>query len=251
MSPESLPLIRPEWPTPDGIHAAFTLRQGGVSEAPFDTLNVGTHVGDRPEAVAENRARIGRALELPAAPAWLEQVHGIDVLNLDHVHSSLRADASFTRRPDRVCAIQVADCMPVLFAACDGSAVAAAHAGWRGLAGGVLEATVKALDIPPQNLIAWLGPAIGPTRFEVGDEVREAFLSQSRAQTSVAADAFESNERGRWWCDLHALGRLRLSALGIRSIHAGDWCTHTDAGRFFSYRRDGQCGRMTALIWLT
>jgi YfiH family protein len=157
-----------------------------------------------------------------------------------------RADAAVTRRAGRVCAIQVADCMPVLFAARDGSAVGAAHAGWRGLAGGVLEATIAALARPASDLIAWLGPAISPPNFEVGDEVREAFV----AHDSAAASAFARNARHRWQCDLYALARQRLMALGMSHISGGEHCTYADKTRFFSYRREGRCGRMAALVWL-
>lgn len=242
--------IVPEWPAPAGVRAAFTLRTGGVSRPPFDAFNVGARVGDDPHAVAANRAALRASLELPAEPAWLEQVHGTRVVDLDDeapVESQPwgRGDAAVSRSPGRICAIQVADCMPVLFAARDGSRVGAAHAGWRGLAGGVLEATVRAMDTPPAELVAWMGPAIGQAHFEVGEEVRAAFL----AADSAAAAAFSANARGRWQCDLYALAGRRLAALGVTSVHGGGWCTYSDSGRFFSYRRDGRCGRMAALIW--
>ncbi len=241
-------LIVPDWPAPPGIRAAFTLRTGGVSRPPFDGCNIAAHVGDEPRAVAGNRALLRTSLGLPAEPAWLEQVHGHEVADLDEQASHGppgRADAAVTRIPGRICAIQVADCMPVLLAAADGSAVGAAHAGWRGLAGGVLEATVRAMKTPPAELLAWLGPAIGPAHFEVGEEVRAAFL----AADAGAAAAFTANPRGRWQCDLYALARRRLAALGVSSVHGGGWCTYADPGRFFSYRRDGRCGRMAALTW--
>jgi hypothetical protein len=241
-------LILPEWPTPASVRAAFTLRTGGVSQSPWDTFNVGAHVGDDPLAVAENRTRLRTSLGLPAEPAWLQQVHGCGVVDLDR--QTVReppgpADASVTHTPGRVCVIQVADCMPVLFAAADGSAVGAAHAGWRGLAGGVLESTVRAMGTPAGELLAWMGPAIGQAHFEVGEEVRAAFL----AADPGAAAAFIANERGRWQCDLYALARRKLAALGVTSVHGGGWCAYTGAERFFSYRRDGRCGRMAALIW--
>lgn len=241
-------LILPEWPAPAGVRAAFTLRAGGVSRPPFDTCNIAAHVGDDPQAVGENRARLRASLAFPAEPAWLEQVHGPRVVDLDRqtaLGSLGPADAAVTRMAGRVCVIQVADCMPVLFAAADGSAVGAAHAGWRGLAGGVLEATVGAMRLPPAKLLAWLGPAIGQAHFEVGDEVRAAFL----AVDAGAAAAFAANERGRWQCDLYALARRRLAALGLHAIHGEAWCTYAEPERFFSYRRDGRCGRMAALIW--
>jgi YfiH family protein len=180
---------------------------------------------------------------------WLEQVHGVDVLALDGMadgHPTPRADASVSHVRETVCAIRVADCMPVLFAAADGSAVGAAHAGWRGLAGGVLEATVARLGVAPSRLLAWMGPAIGPRHFEVGDDVRLAFTASDKD----AGAAFERNDRGRWQCDLYALARRRLQRLGLTQIYGGAWCTFADAERFFSYRRDGQCGRMAALIWM-
>jgi purine-nucleoside/S-methyl-5'-thioadenosine phosphorylase / adenosine deaminase len=204
---------------------------------------------------------------LPSEPAWLQQVHGVRVVDLDAADDARSAagadagapasgggagrggaDAAITCCPGHVCAILVADCMPVLFAARDGGAVAAAHAGWRGLAGGVLEATVAALGCEPSGLSAWLGPAIGQAHFEVGDDVRDAFLRDTRG--AEPASAFERNPRGRWQCDLALLARWRLAQLGVTDVHGGSVCTYADAARFFSFRRDGQCGRMAALIWL-
>lgn len=262
--------MEPGWAAPPGVQAAFTLRVGGASVGPHSSLNVGAHVGDSAAAVRDNRALVREGLLLPSEPVWLEQVHGVEVADLDvlappeaasgragaglgtggepaSVSGPLRADAAVTRMPGRVCVIQVADCMPVLFAARDGSAVGAAHAGWRGLVGGVLEATVRQLGVAPGELLAWLGPAISQKAFEVGDDVRTAFVSQDPG----AAAAFEVNARGRWQCDLYALARRRLAALGVREVSGGGWCTFTDPDRFFSYRRDGQCGRMAALIWMT
>ena len=239
--------LEPRWPAPRAVRAAVTLRGGGVSRGPYASLNLGAHVGDVAAAVAENRRRLRAQLSLPADPEWVEQVHGVDVLDLEQYAPGRVADAVLARRAGQVCAVQVADCMPVLFTARTGNGVAAAHAGWRGLAAGVLEATVAALGVEPQQLLAWLGPAIGPRHFEVGDEVRAAFL----AHDARAAAAFTPNDRGRWLCDLGALARARLAALGIGAVYGGEWCTFTDATRFFSYRRDGRCGRMAALIWLT
>lgn len=294
--------LLPEWPAPAGVRAAFTLRGGGVSSAPYDTLNLGAHVGDDPASVRENRRRLREMLRLPTEPVWLEQVHGTAVFDLDGVdhaeaaggesarsdaaslpspplrvaigrelgdesgqkppgHSRwaglpgeattsavrrARADAATTHRSGRVCVIQVADCMPVLFAARNGSAVGAAHAGWRGLAGGVLEATARSMRVPPRELLVWLGPAISQENFEVGEDVRSAFV----AADAGAASAFLPNTRGRWQCDLYELGRRRLAALGVENVFGGGWCTYADPARFFSFRRDGQCGRMAALIWL-
>jgi len=244
----SLEVIRPDWSAHERVRAAFTLRTGGVSAAPFNSLDLGTHVGDDPAAVAENRRRVRMELGLTSEPVWLQQVHGVRVVDLDAAASGVgsAADAAFTRRAGRVCAILVADCIPVLFAARDGTAVAAAHAGWRGLAGGVLEAAVAALGCEPSGLSAWLGPGIGRANFEVGDDVRDAFLSRS----ADGEAAFERNARGRWQCDLALLARSRLARLGVTDVHGGSVCTYADATIFFSFRRDGQCGRMAALIWL-
>jgi YfiH family protein len=257
VDPTGVQILCPEWPAPSRVRAAFTLRHGGVSAAPFDSLNVGAHVGDEAAAVAENRRRVRARLSLPEEPAWIEQVHGVDVVDLDAAVRAAHparhtpaagmgaADAAISRRAGRVCVVQVADCLPVLFAVRDGSAVAAAHAGWRGLAAGVLEATVKRLAAEAADVIAWLGPGIGAEHFEVGAEVRQAFL----AHDAGAAEAFAANARGRWQCDLAGLARRRLATLGIGAVFGGKWCTYADASRFFSYRRDGRCGRMAALIW--
>jgi YfiH family protein len=243
-------VLTPQWPAPAGVQAAFTLRAGGVSRAPFDSLNIAAHVGDAAQAVGENRRRLCEQLRLPGQPAWVEQVHGTAVADLDAsgaaAAAGVPADVALTRRPGTVCAVQVADCLPVLFAARDGCAVAAAHAGWRGLAAGVLEAAVAALAVAPGELMAWLGPCIGPAHFEVGEEVRSALL----AKDGGAAGAFAASPRGRWLCDLAALARRRLERLGVAAVFGAAACTYTDRARFFSYRRDGQCGRMAALIWL-
>jgi YfiH family protein len=212
-----------------------------VSEGPYGALNVALHVGDQPAAVLENRRRLRAGLGLPSEPLWLAQVHGVEVAR----GVAGRADACVLTERGQVAAIQVADCMPVLFAAINAQAVGAAHAGWRGLAAGVLEATVAAMGTRPAELCAWLGPAIGPRHFEVGEEVRAAFLAHSRA----AAAGFQPNARGRWQCDLELLVRQRLKALGIAEVYGGGLCTYADPERFFSFRRDGRCGRMAALIW--
>ncbi len=242
----------------------MTTRLGGVSVAPWESLNLGVHVGDNPSSVIENRSRVRKEGALPSEPVWLEQVHGTSVVELDvgsiprvattdeQILQSPRprADASFTRAAGVVCAIQVADCMPVLFAARDGSVVGAAHAGWRGLAGGVLGATVAAMGLPVSDLVAWLGPAISAKHFEVGEDVLAAFLDTSPGhQHAQVRAAFTSAAGGKWLCDLYALARLRLESLGITEITGGGWCTYEDAQRFYSYRRDGQTGRMAALIW--
>jgi polyphenol oxidase len=246
------PCLRPDWPVPENVRAVFTLRGGGVSTGTFASLNVGTHVQDDPAAVAENRQRIRLGFALPAEPAWLSQVHGARVVRLGAAATSgAAADGVVTSDARRVGAIQVADCLPVLFAARDGSVVGAAHAGWRGLAAGVLENTVAALGVPPAQLLAWIGPGIGVEHFEVGPEVREALVAAVPAAAGAqAAAAFTANARGRWQCDLAKLARQRLAALGITGIHGGEWCTFANADAFFSHRRDGRSGRMAALIWL-
>jgi polyphenol oxidase len=231
------------------------MRSGGVSLAPYASLNLGDHVGDLPVAVAENRRRLVVEAGLPAEPTWLAQVHGVTVADLDArvslgatptASATLTADAAFTRRPGRICAILTADCLPVLLVEESGGVVAAAHAGWRGLAAGVIEATVGSLDVMPQKLMAWLGPAIGPEHFEVGAEVREAMLKQDPG----AEGAFTLNARGRFMADLGTLTRRRLEALGVDRIYGGGRCTHADAERYFSHRRDSMTGRQATLIWL-
>jgi YfiH family protein len=215
--------------------------------APFESLNLGAHVGDDAGAVAENRRRLCTAARLPAEPTWLSQEHGTNVLDLDGADDAAAgADASFTHRAGRVCAILTADCLPVLLASDSGVGVAAAHAGWRGLAAGVIEATVRALALPPESLLAWLGPAIGPAHFEIGAEVRDELLRADRQ----ADAAFERNVRGRYMADLAALARRRLERLGIARVYGGDVCTYAASAHYFSYRRDGQTGRQATLIWL-
>ena len=241
----SLAWLRPDWPAPARVRALSTQRNGGVSCGRYTSLNLGGHVGDLPDRVAENRARLVAGAGLPAEPAWLTQVHGTRVLNLD-IAPVGEADACLTRRPGTVCAILTADCLPVLFAAQDASVVGAAHAGWRGLAAGVLESAIGALGVAPGALVAWLGPAIGPQHFEVGPEVRDAFLATDPA----AGPAFTVNERGRHMADLPALARRRLKALGLTQIFGVGDCTHANPARYFSHRRDGVTGRQATLIWL-
>ncbi len=236
--------IVPDWPVSARVHALVTTRNGGVSTGPYASLNLGIAVGDAPEAVASNRARLRE--HLPAEPRWLKQVHGSHVVRAESVSSPVEADASITRTPNVVCVIQMADCMPVLFAARDGSVVGAAHAGWRGLAGGVVEQAIEAMAVAPRDLVAWLGPAIGPEAFEVGEDVRSAFL----ADDAAAADAFRPLREGKWLADLFVLARLCLARAGVTEVHGGGLCTVSDPARFFSHRRDRVSGRMAALIWL-
>ncbi len=239
-------VVNVDWPAPESIRAHVTTRLGGVSAAPWDSLNLGMHVGDDPRHVAENRRRVAAALGLPAEPVWIDQVHGARVVAAESALQPAKADASVARRPGVVCAVMTADCLPVLFCAEDGSEVAAAHAGWRGLAAGVLEATVGAMRAESDRIMAWLGPAIGPTAFEVGDEVREVFL----AAHGEAAEAFSRNRPGHWLADIYRLARIRLAGAGVTRIFGGEHCTYTEGDLFYSYRRDGVTGRMASLIWM-
>lgn len=238
-------LIHPDWPAPANVRALQTTRLGGISAAPYDSLNLGAHVGDAPLAVARNRQSLSPLM--PGEPVWLEQVHGTAVVNADLASCAPRADAAVARQRGSVCVVMTADCLPVLLCDAAGMVVGAAHAGWKGLATGVIEATVQAMGAPAQELMAWLGPAIGPQAFEVGDEVRAAFISED----PQAAEAFAPGKQpGKWLADIYRLARLRLHALGITRIYGGDRCTFGEPQRFFSYRRDGATGRMGAFIWL-
>lgn len=235
--------ITPDWPAPEGVRALTSLRGGGVSRKGYAGLNLAHHVGDDPAAVRENRDRLMRAAGVPVEPCWLEQVHGTHAIDADDWQPGVEADAAFARYPDVVCAVLSADCLPVLLCARDGSAVAAIHAGWRGLAAGVIEAAAN--ELGEGGFIAWLGPAIGPQAFEVGAEVRDAFI----ATDAGAAAAFRPSPAGRWLADIYLLARRRLQIVGITEVYGGGECTYTDAARFYSYRRDGQTGRMASLIW--
>lgn len=241
--------IEADWPAPANVRAITTLRGGGVSEDAYSSLNLATHVGDAPDAVAINRARLRASLSLDAEPLWLDQVHGTDVVTVNAQTDGSwipTADAAVCRGRGRPCAILTADCLPVVFCDLAGSRVGAAHAGWRGLAGGVLGATVEALGVPPDDLLAWLGPAIEQNAFEVGDEVREQFI----ARHAEAADAFIANPQTRWQADLYALARIELASLGVRRVYGGGHRCFDDRARFFSYRREKQTGRMATLIWM-
>jgi len=246
----AIDVLRPEWPAPDIIRAATTLRKGGTSLPPYHSLNLGDHVGDDPAAVRENRSRLLQSLDLPATPCWLAQVHGTTVIdaarNTAQAVVPLQADAAFTTQGGIVCAVLTADCLPVLFCDRQGRRVAVAHAGWRGLAAGVLEATVQALAVRANDILVWLGPAIGPQAFEVGAEVREAFSVQDKA----AQQAFSACGDGRFMADLYQLARLRLHRMGIAAVYGGQYCTYQQPQDFYSYRRDGDCGRMASLIWI-
>lgn len=248
-----LPLLSADWAAPATVHAVVTTRQGGTSPAPWDSLNLGTHVGDDRERVEANRALLLSALQEKApceSPQWLNQVHGVRVVeaeadSLQRARYVPDADAVTTTLPGVPCVVMTADCLPVFFCDREGHRVAVAHAGWRGLCDGVLEATV-ACFADPSRVLVWMGPAIGPERFEVGDEVRAAFVSHD----AQAVDAFSpSPHAGRWLADIYLLARQRLQAAGVVHIHGGGLCTVSDPGRFFSYRRDGQTGRMASVIW--
>lgn len=242
--------IDADWPAPPGIRGLTTLRGGdGVSPPPFDRLNLGLRCGDDPALAQCNRERLAAWLALPGPPCWLDQVHGTRVVRVDHTAApdrEPRADAAVTSTPGVVLAILTADCLPVLLAARDGREIAAAHAGWRGLCAGVLEATVAAMATPAQDLVAWLGPAAGPKAYEVGAEVRDAFLEVDPA----AAAAFAPTRPGHWQADLYALARQRLASAGVDRVHGGGHCTISDPGAFFSHRRDGRSGRMATLGWI-
>ncbi|MDO9452655.1 MAG: peptidoglycan editing factor PgeF [Stagnimonas sp.] len=240
----SLPLLWPDWPVPANVHAVVSTRAGGVSRGPYASLNLGSHVGDDPAAVAENRRRFCVAAALGHAPGWLNQVHGCGVVRAP-VRDGVTADACWTQTPGVPCAVMTADCLPVLFADRDGSCVAAAHAGWRGLADGVLEATVAGLPVPASQLMAWMGPAIGPQAFQVGNEVRAAFVTQA-AEDAAAFVA----DGARWRADLFALARARLARCGVTAIYGGGRCTVSEPEQFFSHRRDGISGRFASVIQL-
>jgi len=238
-------LIVPEWPAPPNVHVVQTTRSGGVSQAPYDSLNLGTHVGDNPLHVAANRQRLSGML--PSEPIWMGQVHGTIVQDAALASCVPQADAAVARHVDTVCTVMTADCLPVLLCDASGTVVAAAHAGWRGLSQGVIERTVEAMHAPADTLLAWLGPAIGPDAFEVGDDVYQIFVNHD----AQAAKAFAATEHGKWLADIYLLARQRLAALGVTRVYGGEYCTFHDASRFFSYRRDGACGRMASMIWLS
>jgi hypothetical protein len=236
--------IYPDWPAPAQVQALSTLRAEGVSTGVYRGLNLGTHVGDSPIDVAQNRYLLRE--DLPSEPKWLAQAHGTTVAYADNLHELVTADAAIANKGNTVCTVMTADCLPVLFCAQDGSVVGAAHAGWRGLLAGVLEETVAAMACPAADIMAWMGPAIGATAFEVGGEVRAAFV----ADMPSAASAFRGVGSNKWMADIYALARLRLKQIGVTQVYGGDFCTYSDAERFYSYRRDGVTGRMASLIWI-
>ena len=243
----SLSFFVPDWPTPQSVRSLVTTRNGGVSQGVFSSFNLGAHVGDDPSAVADNRGRVVASVR--GTPVWLNQVHGtvvFDTARFSTGDQPPEADASFSRKAGVVCAVMTADCLPVLFCDLAGGVVAAAHAGWRGLLAGVLEETIAAMNVPGRNLMAYLGPAIGPQAFEVCDEVRLAFVAVDEA----SAAAFKPLQPGKWLADIYLLGRQRLVGQGVTRIYGGSFCTVSEPDCFFSYRRDGQTGRMASMIWL-
>ena len=239
-----LKFITPNWPAPQPVRAYTTTRYGGHSRPPYQGFNLADHVGDEAEAVAANRAALVEALCLPSEPFWLKQVHGIETVMANH--RDCVAGAAVAVVPGQVCVVMTADCLPVLFCDRAGTRVAAAHAGWRGLVGGVLEATLQRLDLPAEEILVWLGPAIGPQTFEVGLEVRDAFTDY----LPQAAEAFKPSREGHWLADLYLLARQRLAHQRVTAVYGGDFCTYTDQERFYSYRRDKVTGRMASLIML-
>lgn len=239
-------LLTPNWPVPPNVRAVFSTRAGGCSEGCYASLNLGDHVADEPQYVAENRRRFRQLAQMPAEPVWLQQVHGTTVLSVDHTSAvGQQADASVTSLAGVVCTVMTADCLPLLLCDASGSQVAAVHAGWRGLCDGIIERTL-AQFARPEQVLAYLGPAISQSAFEVGPEVRAAFV----ARAAEAQQAFIPGQRGKWQADLYLLASQRLRAIGVTQIYGGHFCTYRQAELFFSYRRDGQTGRMASSIWL-
>jgi YfiH family protein len=246
---QTLDLITPDWPAPARVRAVSTTRHGGVSRAPYDSLNLAEHVGDEAADVRANRARLSAALGV-AEPPWLRQVHGYAVVDAAYAKAGDEADGAMAFTSGPVCAVMTADCLPILLCDEQGDAVAALHAGWRGLASGIIESGVQGLARPPGSLLAWLGPAIGPDAFEVGEDVFQTFCTAD----PEAAPAFRPTRAGKWNADMYMLAQRRLRQLGVSRIYGGgvtrDWCTHRDRARFYSFRRDGTTGRMATLVWL-
>ena len=236
----------PDWPAPASVRAVTTTRQGGVSQGCYASMNPADHVDDDPVAVMANRRYLQQALDLPCQPVWLQQVHGTTVVNAATAGTSPAADAAYSLEAGVVCAVLTADCLPVLLSDTAGECVAAIHAGWRGLVAGVVEQAVQATGRSGDALLAWLGPAIGPSAFQVGEEVRDSFMAHDQA----AAGAFRQGTDGRWFADLYQLARQRLADYGVTAVYGGEYCSFTNSERFYSYRRDGVTGRMATLIWL-
>lgn len=241
MTPSSL--LFPDWPAPSHVRAATTLRCGGVSQGVYAGLNIALHVGDDEAHVRHNRQIVKEWLKLPAEPSWLEQVHGNRVVKVSANGTIERADAAYSTETGIVCAVMTADCLPLLMCSTDGKQIAAVHAGWRGLLAGIIEQAVAALD--QRDVLVWLGPAIGPECFEVGNDVRDAFVHKA----AIYVDAFRPAGQDKWLADIYRLARIELLGLGIRRIYGGDFCTYSNADSFYSYRRENRTGRMATLIW--
>jgi len=240
-------ILEPRWPAPRHIKACITLRTGGVSPAPYAQFNLGDHVGDKPEHVIANREILKNKLALPHEPIWIQQTHSIIAVEATPENTRKEADASYTSQPNQTCVILTADCLPILVCNKNGTHIAAIHAGWRGLANGVIEATLAKLNVPPEDLLVWLGPAISAKHYEVGHEVRDQFLSIQ----PNATHAFTPSPNQRWLADLYELARLRLKNIGVTTTYGGEYCTYSDKNLFYSYRRDGkETGRMASLIWI-
>jgi len=256
---DAIEIIRPDWPAAENIHAFCSTRNKGISHGNYASLNLALHVEDTPEHVRANRLQLNRLLTIPEEPVWLNQVHGNRVVNANYMNSKQldtqkndtglirppRADASFSEVANTVCAVMTADCLPVLICNRKANKVAAVHAGWRGLANDVIETTVASLNERHSELLVWLGPAIGPQAFEVGEDVYGVFVNKQ----AKSATAFKQNRPGHYLADIYKLARLRLENMGIEAVYGGEYCTFTDAERFYSYRRDGKTGRQASLIW--
>jgi len=240
--------IRPDWPAPENVRSLQTIRIGGVSPSPYDSFNLGDHVGDAPQAVAQNRQQL--AALMPSEPVWLQQVHGTLVADADNAGCLIQADAAFARRRGTVCVVMTADCLPVLLCDEAGSAVAAVHAGWKGLAAGVIESAVAAIGVAPHKLLAWLGPAISQRAFEVGEDVRTTFMAHDVQAAEAFIAASHVGGVDKYFADIYLLARQRLHALGVQQIYGGEHCTYSNSERYFSYRRDSVTGRMGSFIWL-
>lgn len=244
---QKLTALYPSWQVPPNIHAFTTLRDGGVSRAPYASFNLGDHVEDEPSAVKENRDLLVERFGLPQFPLFLSQIHSTRVIRLPYRGEDVKADAVYTDKPGQVCLVMTADCLPVLFTSKKGNEVAAAHAGWRGLCDGVLEATVKQFQCPRDEIIAWFGPAIGPTAFQVGPEVVAQFIAQdAQAERAFVAD---SASAGKYLGNLYQIAAQRLQRMGVMQISGGEYCTYTESDKFFSFRREMKTGRMASLIW--
>lgn len=241
-----LDLIIPDWPAPNWIKAYTTTRVGGFSHAPYNSFNIATHVGDNLDDVSKNRQLLQKNLHLKKPIIWLEQIHGNAAISADHPIDSFAADAIYSRKEQTVCAVQTADCLPLLICSPNNYCVAAIHAGWKGLSNGIIESTIEALALPPSDILVWLGPAIGPQAFIVGEQVFQSFINKDQA----AKLAFQSTGNKQWQVNLYKLAQQRLHKLGITAIYGGNYCTFSDKHHFFSYRRDQITGRMLSLIWI-